>query len=298
MKPTLAVLAAGMGSRYGGLKQIDGVGPSGEAIIDYSIYDALDAGFGKVVFIIRKDIEAPFRKMMEGKFDHRIKVEYVFQELDSKLPPGFSLDDRQKPWGTGHATLVLEDAIDEPFAVINADDYYGREAFHTMAAFLKKDCKPNHYAMVGYQLSKTLSENGTVSRGVCSVDPNGYLHSIHERTKIKAYGDKIMYEEDEALFEVPWNSSVSMNFWGFHPSIFPHLHQSFKHFLSSEKLTPKSEYFIPIIVQELILSGKMKLSVLPCDDKWYGITYREDKPEVVELFHHLTDTGFYPKKLW
>lgn len=302
MKPTLFILAAGMGSRYGGLKQLDGVGPQGQTIMDYSIFDAIRAGFGKVVFVIRKDIEKDFREKILSKYQGKIPVEVVFQSLDA-LPEGFTVPaDRTKPWGTNHAVLMGESAIHEPFAVINADDFYGADAYKVIGEYLSAlDGEKNHYCMVGYEVNKTLSENGTVSRGVCSVDENRFLTSIVERTKIErnAEGTIVFHDlgEDEPLAE---NTPVSMNLFGFTPDYFAYSEEYFKEFLSDPAniANPKSEFFIPLMVNKLVSDGTAKLKVLPTTANWFGVTYKADKPQLVAKIEQLIEEGVYPRNLW
>jgi hypothetical protein len=292
MQPTLLVMAAGMGSRYGGLKQIDAVGPNGEAIIDYSIYDALRAGFGRLVFVIRRDIEAPFREAIGGKFEKRIAVDYVFQELD-KLPPGFTVPPgRTKPWGTTHAILLAGETLREPFAAINADDFYGRESFRVMADFLRAG-GPD-YTMIGYTLRNTLSEHGSVSRGVCECDAAGFLRAVVELTKIEKQG-RGAHAEDRLL---SGDELVSMNFWGFTPALFPQLREQFSEFLRRSGQELKSECYIPTTVNELVASGAARVKVLRTSASWFGITYKEDKPQVVASILKLVAGGEYPPKLW
>jgi UTP-glucose-1-phosphate uridylyltransferase len=300
MKPTLLVLAAGMGSRYGGLKQVDPVGPSGEIIIDYSIYDAIRAGFGKVVFVIRKDIEESFKESIGNRYEGKIEIDYAFQELDN-LPSGFELpEERQKPWGTGHAILMAKDLINEPFAVINADDFYGQSGYQLIADYLRnaKDTEKADYCMVGYILRNTLSEFGTVSRGVCACTDDGYLIDVEELTKIKKTGDSAKNIEEGAERELTGNEIVSMNLWGFTPSIFKVLEDDFKLFLAENIDKPKSEFFIPSIVDKAIKNNLATTMVLECPERWFGITYREDKPEVVKSIQKLVDQGKYPEKLY
>lgn len=294
------ILAAGMGSRYGGLKQVDAIGQNGEAIIEYSIYDAIRAGFGKVVFIIRQSIEAPFREKFAGKFDDKIEIAYAYQELDTPIEGIDKFPPREKPWGTAHAMLVAHDIINEPFAVINADDYYGIEAFEKMAKFLTEDCSPEHYAMVGYVLNKTLSDNGTVNRGVAAMDDNHMLTDLNERLKIGVFDDVLSYLADDGETRVPLadDALVSMNYFGFHPSIFPILREQFITFVAEHQDQPRAEFFIPLVVNRLIKSGDVKMSVIPCNDKWYGVTYQEDKPVVQGAFKALHDVGKYPAQLW
>ncbi len=299
MKPTLVILAAGMGSRYGGLKQIDGVGPNEEPIIEYSIYDAIRAGFGKVVYIIRRDIEQAFKDKFAGKFEDKIKVEYVFQEMDSFVPEGVSTDFREKPWGTAHAMLVAAPAVNEPFAVINADDYYGVEAFKTIADFLTNDCSPEHHSMVGYILNNTLSTHGTVNRGVAVANDEGALVSVVERLKIGYRNDGVSYLDDnEQPVELSTESIVSMNFWGFHPAIFKQTEAMFHTFIKDTEGQPRAEFLIPEVVDALIQSGEAKVSVLTSHDKWHGVTYQEDKPKVIEAFKGLLSKEVYPNDLW
>ncbi len=297
MKPSLVILAAGMGSRYGGLKQIDGVGPNDETIIEYSIYDALRAGFGKIVFVIRKDIEAAFRERFEAIRPADAEFVYVFQEMDS-YTNGLGNTDRTKPWGTAHAVLAAWDAVKEPFAVINADDYYGNAAFADMARFLQERVSPDTYSMMGYQLAKTLSDHGSVSRGVCVVNDKGNLHHVDERTQIQWQDGAIIYKEGETSVSVDQDSSVSMNFWGFHPTVFPIIEERFHRFINESADQPKAEFFIPLFIQEMIDREDVQVNVLPCLDRWYGVTYREDKPMVQEAFKKLVEANTYPHSLW
>ena len=299
-KPTLVILAAGMGSRYGGLKQIDGVGPSEEGIIEYSIYDAIRAGFGKVVFVIRKDIEAPFREKFDGKFKDQIEVAYAFQGMDSYVPPGIDPSKREKPWGTSHAMLVAKEVTHEPFAVINADDYYGVEAFQKMASFLVAEADPETFAMVGYVLHRTLSDHGTVNRGVTVVAEDYLLRDVNERLKIQRGNDtKVTYlGEDGHRYELADDAVVSMNFWGFHPSIFDRLEKGFAQFAQDNVGNPKAEYLIPELVDGMIKDGTARVKVLVSEDKWYGVTYQEDKPKVQEAFSMLVAENTYPSPLF
>lgn len=299
MQPTLLILAAGMASRYGSLKQIQQFGPSGETIIDYSIYDAIRAGFGKIVFIIRKDFEADFREIFEPKLKGKVKVDYVFQEMDAHLHGYPKPADRTKPWGTAHAVLCAKDAINEPFAVINGDDFYGRDSFEKMAAFLNNACKPDVYSVVGYELGKTISEHGSVSRGVCAADDKGNLAAINERTKVYKDGDQIVYEEaDGSKHPLAATTPVSMNFWGFHPSVFELSHKLFKDFLEKDGDKPKSEFFIPIVVDHFIKNKLGVVNVLPCAAQWFGVTYKEDAPGVQSSLSALVASGEYPDNLW
>jgi NDP-sugar pyrophosphorylase family protein len=298
MQPTLLILAAGMASRYGSMKQIQGFGPNGETIMDYSIYDAVRAGFKKVVFIIRKDFADDFKAIFEPKLKGRIAIDYVYQDLHAytgafPVPAG-----RTKPWGTAHAILCAKDAIKEPFAVINADDFYGQDAFEKAYAFLSGGVNDKLYSIIGYELAKTLSDNGTVSRGVCQVDADGNLVSIAERTKIYEEDGKITYEEGNKKFEVPFDSKVSMNFWCFAPSVFPYTEKLFAEFLEKEGSEPKAEFFIPIIGDRLIKEGKGAIRVIPTDAQWFGVTYKEDAPDVQASLSKLIEEGEYPAKLW
>ncbi len=296
-KPTLLVLAAGMGSRYGGLKQIDPVGPAGETIIDYSIYDALRAGFGKLVFVIRKDIEQQFREIVGARFEKHAPVEYVFQELD-KLPAGYSLPaGRTKPWGTTHAILMADGVIHEPFAAINADDFYGQEAYKVLVQHLTSGTPD--YAMVGFILKNTLSAHGSVARGVSRVDANNYLTHIVEMMKIEPDGSGAKNTEaDGKLTQLSGDEAVSMNFWGFTPAIFPQLRVEFEKFLKRAGGEQKSECYIPATVGDLVTSGQAKCKVLRSSDSWFGVTYREDRPQVVESIRQLIAQRKYPDKLW
>lgn len=301
MKPTLLVLAAGMGSRYGGLKQLDKVGPSGETIIDYSVYDAIRAGFGKVVFIIRKQIEKEFVEFFGNRFGNRIQVDYVFQETDI-VPEGFTYNtERTKPWGTAHAVLMAKDAIKEPFAVINADDFYGTEAFTKIAQFLNQPRNEGirEYALAGYILSNTLSEFGGVSRGVCEIDAQDYLVNVVETKNIHKTHNHIAFSHENGDLEfIPANTIVSMNTWAFWPEIFEHIETSFKEFMQKEGFNLKSEFYIPTIADQLIKSGQARFKVLPVNEKWFGVTYQEDKPTVVDNLKQLVKVGVYPNNLW
>ncbi len=296
-KPTLLVMAAGMGSRYGGLKQIDPMGPSGETLMDYSIFDALRAGFGKVVFVIRKDIEEPFKKIIGAKFEQRVPVDYVFQELD-KIPSGFKVPEgRTKPWGTTQAVLMAEDAIHEPFAVINADDFYGAEGYQVLAKHLTSG-SPD-YAMVGFVLRNTLSDFGSVARGVSKADKDGYLQTVEELTKIERDGDHAKNTDPAGnVTKLTGDELVSMNMWGFTPQIFPLLRERFHQFLGRSGNELKSEHFVPTAVNELVSSGKARVKVLRTNDAWFGVTYREDRPRVVDSIAALVQKGKYPSKLW
>jgi UTP-glucose-1-phosphate uridylyltransferase len=299
MKPTLLILAAGMGSRFGGLKQVEPVGPNGEAIIDYSIYDAIRAGFGKVVFIIRESFADAFIEKFDTKLKGKIEVDYVFQELDM-LPEGFTLPEgREKPWGTAHAILVAKDAINEPFCALNADDFYGYNAYKAMAKFLTESKDSEEYAMVGYKLNDTLSEFGSVSRGICAEDKNNNLVKIVETIKIVKRGnDIISIENDGSETPLTGNEIASMNNWGFKPSVFAELEKRFTQFLQSEIDKPKSEMYIPSVVFDLIDDKVATVKVLEANSPWFGVTYKEDKPFVIEKINALIVKGEYPEKLW
>lgn len=298
MKPTLLILAAGMGSRYGGNKQTDSFGPNGETIIDYSIYDAIRSGFGKIVFVIREEFAENFKKLFDAKLKGRVEVEYVMQEINSHLN-GFEIkQDRKKPWGTAHAVLCAQEVIHEPFAVINADDFYGRDAFEKAYQFLTSEVNSKTYCIIGYQLSKTLSKNGTVSRGVCKVDNNNNLESVVERTKIYAEDDQIFYEESEQKVALPIQTPVSMNFWGFDSNIFEFIQELFKKFLQENGENPKSEFFIPQIGDAFINDRGGVIKVITTDAQWFGVTYKEDAPEVKENILQLIKAGYYSEDLW
>jgi NDP-sugar pyrophosphorylase family protein len=298
MKPTLLVLAAGMGSRYGGIKQMDSFGPNGETIIDYSIYDAITSGFGKVVFIIRESFAEEFKNLFEPKLKGKIQTEYVMQEMDS-YTEGFQIPvERAKPWGTAHAVLCAKEVIHEPFAVINADDFYGRDAFDKAVKFLTEDVSEKEYCIIGYKLSKTISENGTVSRGVCEVDFEGNLLNIAERTKIFPEGGKIYYIENAQKVPLPADTVVSMNFWGFDPNVFDFIQKLFIKFLQDNAANPKAEFFIPIIGDAFVHEGEGKIKVIPTSSQWFGVTYREDAPTVKEDLQKLIAEGEYPEHLF
>jgi dTDP-glucose pyrophosphorylase len=286
-----------MGSRYGGLKQIDPVGPNGETIIDYSIYDALRAGFGKLVFVIRRDIEQPFKEIVGSRFEKQAPVEYVFQQLDD-LPAGFSVPpQRTKPWGTGQAILAAAKVIPEPFAVINADDFYGADSFRQLAEYLQPGGRD--YAMVGFILRNTLSEHGSVARGVCRANNDGYLQAVTEITGIEVDGDGAKYTDNEKKnHHLDGDTTVSMNFWGFQPSLFAHLREQFVEFLKLHGQQEKSEFYIPAVVNSLVQKGQERCKVLRSPDSWFGVTYREDRPRVVESIRSLIGQGAYPARLW
>lgn len=301
MKPTLLVLAAGMGSRYGGLKQIDQVGPSGETIIEYSVYDAIKAGFGKVVFVIRRSIEEAFKEALGNKFAGLIEVDYAIQEIDVKIDGIDNMPKREKPWGTGHAVLVAASKINAPFAVINADDFYGSGAFKALATFTQKlqDKNGYEYAMVGYVLKNTLSDYGSVSRGVCETNDENHLIGVTERTKIQAENGTIYFTDDSGQkHELPDNTVVSMNFWGFTPSIFNELRKQFIDFVAQNTDNPKAEFYIPLVVNNMIVNDMATIEVLTCEDKWFGITYKEDKEIVKKAFSQFVSRGVYPSPLW
>jgi len=295
--PTLLVLAAGMGSRYGGLKQIDPVGPAGETIIDYSVFDALRAGFGKLVFIIRKDIEEAFREHVGSRFEKRVAVDYVFQELED-LPRGFTVPaGRTKPWGTTQAILAGAGEVHEPFAAINADDFYGAESFRVLAGHLTSG-SPD-YAMVGFILRNTLSEFGTVARGVCQLADGDYLKSIVEYTAIERDGNGVKNTDGAGnVTRLTGNEPVSLNFWGFTPRVFDQLRENFEVFLRQHSSDLKRECLIPITVGELVTAGKARVQVLPAKGSWFGVTYREDRPRVIESIRRLVADGLYPERLW
>lgn len=303
MKPTLLLLAAGMGSRYGGLKQLDGLGPNGETIMDYSIYDAVKAGFGKIVFVIRKDFEQDFREKILSKYEGHVPAELVFQSLDS-LPEGFSVPEgREKPWGTNHAVLMAKDVINEPFLVINCDDFYNRDAFMVIGKFLSNlpEGSKNKYAMVGFRVGNTLSENGTVARGICSKDAEGNLTTVVERTEIKRVDGPVCYKDEEGNWiAVEDNTPVSMNMWGFTPDYFDYSEAYFKEFLSDPKNMEnlKAEFFIPLMVNKLINEKTATVEVLDTTSKWFGVTYAADRDDVVARIQKLIDEGVYPNKLF
>ncbi len=301
MKPTLFVLAAGMGSRYGGLKQLDGLGPSGETIMDYSIYDAIRAGFGKIVFVIRKDFEQDFRDKVLSKYEGHIPTELVFQAL-TDLPAGFTCpEERVKPWGTNHAVLMGKDVINEPFCVINADDFYGRDAFAVMGRYLAAlpEGSKNDYSMVGFRVANTLSENGTVARGICSTDADENLTTVVERTEIMRIDGPVCYKDEEGKWvAVPDTTPVSMNMWGFTPDYFKYSEEMFVDFLKQNIGKPKAEFFIPLVVNNLITSGRARVKVLDTTAVWFGVTYAADRQDTVDKIKALVDAGEYPAKLF
>jgi len=298
MKPTLLILAAGMASRYGSMKQIDGFGPNGETIIDYSIYDAIKAGFGKVVFIIKEEFAENFRSIFDEKLKGKIEVDYVYQNFDLKQ---FGIEEeiyREKPWGTAHAILSGRKTIKEPFCVINADDFYGYDAFKKMADFLTSEVNDATYSIIGYKIGKTLSDFGAVSRGVCKADEAGNLTEIVERTKVYKKDGTIVYEEDGNEFPLDFDTPVSMNFWGFTPAVFEITEDLFRTFAAENKDKPKAEFFIPLIGEHLVKTNKALFKVVPTDNQWFGVTYKEDKPLVQASIDELIKNGDYPEKLW
>ena len=301
MKPTLFLLAAGMGSRYGGLKQLDELGPHGETIMDYSIYDAINAGFGKLVFVIRKDFEEDFRRIVLSKYEGHIPCELVFQSLDA-LPEGFTCPaERTKPWGTNHAVMMGKDVIKEPFAVLNCDDFYDRDAFRVMGKWLSDlpEGSTGKYAMVGFRVGNTLSDSGTVSRGVCENDDQHHLTSVVERTKIQRFDGVVKYlDENDEWVAIPDTTPVSMNFWGFTPDYFKYSEEYFVKFLKENIDKPKSEFFIPTLINELVKQGKASVKVLTTESKWFGVTYSQDRQGVVDKFAELHATGVYPEKMF
>lgn len=298
MKPTLCILAAGMASRYGGMKQIESFGPAGETIMDYSIYDAIRAGFGKVVFIIRKEFADNFKAIFEPKLNGLIATDYVFQELDAYTGGRIIPVDRTKPWGTAHAVLCAREAIHEPFAVINADDFYGRDAFEKAYDFLANDCSDHTWSIIGYELLKTLSDHGTVNRGVCKVDSSGNLTAIAERLNISMKDGKIVCDDALEPIGLPLDSKVSMNFWCFSPGVFSYSDRLFNQFLDEQMNTPKSEFFIPIVADEYIREKVGVIRVIPTSALWFGVTYKQDAPVVKASIDALVKSGEYPSGLW
>jgi UTP-glucose-1-phosphate uridylyltransferase len=297
MEPTLVILAAGMASRYGSMKQIEGFGPGGETIMDYSIHDAIRAGFGKVVFIIRKEFAEDFKNIFEPKLKDRVAIDYVFQELEN-FTEGITIPaERKKPWGTAHAVLCAMKAVQEPFAVINADDFYGYQAFQDAADFLINDCTETNNAIIGYHLLKTLSEYGTVNRGVCTLDDMGNLASITERINISQKDGKIVCDDNLEPHELSRNTSVSMNFWCFHPAFFSFTQKVFREFLQKNVNDPKAEFFIPIVADRFIKEGGT-IEVIPTSSEWFGVTYKEDAAQVEKSLRELVSDGEYPERLW
>jgi len=300
MQPTLVILAAGMASRYGSMKQTEAFGPSGETIMEYSIYDAIRSGFGKVVFIIREEFAEAFKAQFEPRLKGKIAIDYVYQHLEDFVGNRSIPADRVKPWGTAHALLCCKGKVNEPFSIINADDFYGREAFEKAVAFLQNQCNETTYAIMGYELSKTLSGHGSVSRGVCSVNSEGNLVNITERTKIYRNADtgKIVYEDESGVVELPEHTPVSMNFFGFHPNIIALAEKLFNEFLDKNIQNIKSEFFIPLVVDEFVKQKIGIVKVLPTSAQWFGVTYKEDAPEVKKSFQQLINNGVYPASLW
>lgn len=296
--PTLLVLAAGMGSRYGGLKQMDPMGPNGELIIDYSIYDARRAGFDKLVFVVRPEIEDDFREIVASRFADQFEISFVHQCLDD-LPDGIAVPaERQKPWGTGHAILVAEDAIQTPFCVINGDDFYGPGAFRMMGDFLRQQAAPELYGMVAYMLRNTLSDHGSVARGICEVSADNRLLSVTERLGIERHGEAARFEDGGSWHSLTGDELVSLNFWGFHPAIFGHLREQFRDFLAQRREEPKAEFFIPSVVDSLIRQQQAEVAVMASRDSWFGVTYPQDKAIVQENLRRLIAENVYPESLW
>lgn len=295
MDISLVILAAGMGSRYGGLKQLDGLGPNGQTIMDYSVHDAVEAGFNKMVFVIRRDFAEEFEQKVLSKYRDKVKCEVVFQDMDAYVPSAFKsiADKREKPWGTGHAILVVRDCVNEPFAAINADDFYGRDAFVQMADELKKGREAGSYSMVGYRLANTLSDHGTVNRGVCVTDEAGELQNIFEGLKIRREGDRVVHHTYETEEELDENASVSMNFWGFQSDILDFLEEDFKSFIQETKDDPRSEYFIPFVVNDMMKQGMATVRVLPTSASWLGVTYQEDRDIVMSALAEMSQQGEY-----
>jgi NDP-sugar pyrophosphorylase family protein len=294
---TLVILAAGMASRYGSVKQIQGFGPGGETLMDYSIYDAIRSGFTKIVFIIRREFADNFKQIFEARLKDSVTIEYVYQEMNSftegiPVPP-----ERRKPWGTAHAVLCAMEKVNEPFAVINADDFYGYDAFKKASNFLESECSADRYAILGYDLLKTLSENGTVNRGVCGVDEDGNLTSIVERINVSMKNGKVICDDNKEPKELPLDTSVSMNFWCFHPSIFEYTRKLFREFLRDNIHDPKSEFFIPIVADQFIKEGGV-IRVITTHVPWFGVTYKEDATEVEKNLKDLVRKGEYPERLW
>lgn len=296
MPLTLLILAAGMGSRYGGLKQLDPMGPNGEVVMDYSVYDAWRSGFDEVVFVIRRDFAEDFQKFVGSRFENQIKVSYVFQDM-ANLPEGFSVPaDRTKPWGTGHAILAAREVIQNPFVAINADDFYGRDAYRKIADFFMASSNPTAFAMPGFRLASTLSEHGTVARGVCETDANGFLKKVEELTAIARTERGITNGDDPRVFT--GEEPCSMNFWGLTPAAFPLLESGFREFLTASMGNPKSEFYIPFAISEMIQSGAATVKVLPTTSQWFGVTYQADKPQVIASLQQQIASGAYPQKLW
>lgn len=298
-KPSLLILAAGIGSRYGGLKQVDGMGPGGESILEFSVFDAIRAGFGKVVFVIRRDIEEAFKEKVGQRIEPHITTEYAFQEMTTGLDWLGEKPHREKPWGTGHAILSAKEFLNEPFVAINADDFYGADAFKTIGKFLRDECSPSEYGMVAYRIGNTLSENGTVSRGVCSTNVGGFLTDVVERHKIERHPDGIHFTDESGTRHFLADSTpVSMNFWGFHPTILQEIEAQFRDFVLENKNNPKAEFYIPKVVNTLIEAGKVKVKVMNSDSQWYGVTYPADKETVQSALAKMVEEEQYPMGLW
>lgn len=298
MKPSLLILAAGMASRYGGMKQIESFGPEGETIMDYSIYDAIRAGFGKIVFVIREDFAEQFKAIFEPKLNGKIETEYVYQHLDAHLENFVRPDTRTKPWGTAHAVLCAQSVINEPFAVINADDFYGYDAFVKAYDFLTTSCNDNHYAIVAYELSQTLSSHGTVNRGVCDLNEFGHLVEVRERLNIAKADGFVKCDDGQFPETLSLDTMVSMNFWCFNPSVFEFSQQLFNEFLASYGTVEKSEFFIPIVADQFIKDEACSIEVIPTSAIWFGVTYKQDAPAVKQSIDNLLSTGVYPSGLW
>jgi hypothetical protein len=298
MKPTLLILAAGIGSRYGGLKQVDGMGPDGESILEFSVFDAVRAGFGKVVFVIRKDIEAAFREKVGSRIEPYIHTEYAFQEMDTALEWLPEKPERQKPWGTGHAILSAKHLIQEPFVAINADDFYGFEAFDQIARFLRERCSPTLYGMVAYRIGNTLSENGTVARGVCSVSADGFLTDVTERLHIERTQKGICFPDEGNPCYLAEDTPVSMNFWAMHPQVMTEIETQFRAFVTENKDNPKAEFYIPKVLNNMLNADKIQLQVLTSNSQWYGVTYPADKITVQDALKGFVENGDYPKGLF
>ncbi len=296
MDLTLVILAAGIVSRYGGVKQLDTIGPSGETLMDYSIHDAIKAGFNKVVFIIRRDLQEAFDNQYKKRFIDRVEISYVYQDEFKIYEDQYNIQ-RKKPWGTGHAQLSTKDAVNSPYVILNADDYYGTSVYQIMADTLRENRDENTIFMMGYSLTNTLSEYGSVSRGLCKVDENNFLKEITELTKISRTGGKIVYQEKGAQKELLEDDKVSMNFWGFYPSIYDQIDGLFKSFLDQNHNNPKAEFYIPTFVDILLKQGKVKVKVIPTDEVWFGVTYQEDKTPVENDIMQLINQGVYPEKL-
>ena len=297
-KPTILLLAAGMGSRYGGLKQLDTIGPNGETMIDYAVYDAIQAGFDKVVFVIRESFAEEFRQKVSDKFKDKIQVDFAFQSMEVSIPGVSIVPQREKPWGTGHAVLVAKDLINTPFAVANADDFYGRSSYKSMADFLMKEVKPGHYSMIGFELGKTLSTNGTVSRGVCQTNERGLLQSVLERKKIAKDAQGVFDLEGGQRVDLGDKELVSMNLWGFHPEFFQDLSIYFTQFVKANLSNPRAEFYIPLVVNKLLLSKEATVAMIPSTAQWHGVTYQEDKLAVQNALKELYEVGEYPARLW